>query len=164
VLSLTFPDLFLRFLLDELMPFVSDNISVTDDPRRTVLAGQSLGGLAAAHTAFAAPDRFGAVIGQSSSFWWPGSEDGELGGDRVIRDYAASERQPIRFFMEAGLHERELLEQNRRMRDVLVGQGYDVAYREYEGGHDCACWRGGLADGLVALLGADGMDAPATPG
>ena len=39
-----------------------------------------------------------------------------------------------------------------RMRGVLEGQGYDVTYREYQGGHDYACWRGGLADGLIAML------------
>ena len=38
------------------------------------------------------------------------------------------------------------------MRSVLEVQGYDLTYREYQGGHDYACWRGGLADGLIAML------------
>jgi enterochelin esterase family protein len=38
------------------------------------------------------------------------------------------------------------------MRDTLRSRGYDVHYRVYEGGHDLARWRGGLADGLVATL------------
>jgi enterochelin esterase-like enzyme len=28
-----------------------------------------------------------------------------------------------------------------------------VTYSEYSGGHDMICWRGSLADGLIALLG-----------
>jgi len=27
-----------------------------------------------------------------------------------------------------------------------------VTYREFRGGHDHACWRGGLADGAVDVL------------
>ena len=38
------------------------------------------------------------------------------------------------------------------MHSVLDVQGYDLTYREYEGGHDSACWRGGLADGLITML------------
>jgi enterochelin esterase family protein len=151
--SLTRPGVFLPFLLDELMPFVAARWSVSADPARTVLVGQSLGGLAAAHTALAAPQRFGAVVGQSSSLWWPGGADGELVGAEVIDAYRVSPAAPVRFFLEAGATERDVLEQNRRFREVLDRQGYNPIYREYEGGHDYACWRGGLADGLVALLG-----------
>jgi len=44
-----------------------------------------------------------------------------------------------------------MVAQNRHMRDVLLLKGYDVTYHEYAGGHDYACWRGSLADGLMTL-------------
>lgn len=44
---------------------------------------------------------------------------------------------------------------NRRFRDVLLGKGYDVIYRETGGTHDHLHWRAMLADGLMALLRAD---------
>jgi enterochelin esterase-like enzyme len=70
----------------------------------------------------------------------------------MIDAYSARARKSIRFFLEAGATERNVLEGNRRMRDVLNRQGYDLTYREFQGGHDYACWRGGLADGLAAML------------
>ena len=152
--SLLYPGLFMPFLLDELMPFVAERWAITDDPARTVLAGQSLGGLAATHAGLHASHRFGLILSQSGSFWWPGGAEGELSGDALIDEYAAAPRVPLRFFQEAGSSEREVLDQNRRLRDVLRERGYAVGYREFQGGHDYACWRGGLADGLIELLGA----------
>ena len=99
------------------------------------------------------------MLGQSSAYWWPGGANGELSGENVIGAYAASPGAAIRFFLEAGATERELVEQSRRMRDVLGEKGYDLSYREYQGGHDYACWRGGLADGLIALLADPGTRA-----
>lgn len=152
--SLLYPGLFMPFLLDELMPFVAERLTITDDPARTVLAGQSLGGLAATHAGLHASHRFGLILSQSGSFWWPGGSEGELRGDALIDEYAAAPNVPVRFFQEAGSNEREVLDQNRRLRDVLRERGYEAGYREFQGGHDYASWRGGLADGLIDLLGA----------
>jgi enterochelin esterase-like enzyme len=66
--------------------------------------------------------------------------------------YAAGEHVPVRFFLEVGSREVELLQSVRDMRDVLRELRYDVRYREYEGGHDVAGRRGGLADGLITAL------------
>jgi enterochelin esterase-like enzyme len=150
--SLTRPALLMPFLLDELMPYVAEQRAITSNPRRTVLIGQSLGGLAAAYAGLHAPERFGLVLSQSGAFWWPGGSPGDIEGGALISAYEHSPRQPIRFFQETGLLERELLASNRHLHDVLRGRGYDVISREYAGGHDYACWRGGLADGLIALL------------
>jgi enterochelin esterase-like enzyme len=157
VRSLTDPGEFADFVLGELLPYLRDSYPVTDDPRRTVIAGQSLGGLAAAHLATVAPDQVGWVIGQSTALWWPGDEDGGLSGASVIAGYdeaPEATESSVRFFLEAGSQERDLLAANHRFREVLEKRGYAVSFREYRGGHDYACWRGGLADGLIAALGS----------
>jgi enterochelin esterase-like enzyme len=41
----------------------------------------------------------------------------------------------------------------RKLRNVLVRKGYPVAYEEFVGGHDFACWSADFATGLLALLG-----------
>jgi enterochelin esterase family protein len=151
VRGLTRPEVSLRYLCDDLMPWLSRDFGATEDPRRTVLIGQSLGGVAAVHAALTEPSRFGNVISQSGAFWWPGGSDGELAGAEVIA--AAAAPSPVRFWLEAGAFETALIDGNRDLYAALREHGTDVSYREYPGGHDFACWRGGVADGLVALLG-----------
>jgi len=46
-----------------------------------------------------------------------------------------------------------IFDTNRHLRDVLVRRGYDVRYSEIEGGHEPLSWRGGIADGILELLG-----------
>jgi len=111
------------------------------------------GGLAAVNAALQAPHRFGNVVAQSSSLWW---SDGPLTGEAVIAAAAANPVTATRFWLEAGALERGLVPGNRKLRDALAAQGYPLDYREYQGGHDFACWRGGLADGLIRVLRQDG--------
>jgi enterochelin esterase family protein len=54
-------------------------------------------------------------------------------------------------YLEVGSFEWVLLEPTRRMRDVLDAHGGDLTYREFTGGHDRACWRASLLDGLAAV-------------
>jgi enterochelin esterase family protein len=140
--------------VEELMPLLVNDFGVTTQASRTVLIGQSLGGLAAVNAGLKAPQRFGNVLSQSGSFWWPGTEQGQLSGADVIAEAAAVHSQ-VRFWLEAGALEEGLVEGNRDLYEILSEHGYDVAYREYQGGHDFACWRGGVADGLAALLNHD---------
>ena len=156
--GLTHPDLFEPFLVDELLPWLRDRWTV--DEGRIVLAGQSLGGLTVSWAARRHPELFGRVVSSSMAAWWPGDDRGGLSGAQVVDAYRHSDSARVRFFLEAGSRERELLASVRTYRDVLVGRGYDVTYREYEGGHDLVCWRGGLADGLVALLTEPSDSAP----
>lgn len=152
---------FSRFLARELLPWVRRRYGLRPVARRTVLAGSSLGGLAAASAALAFPRNFGAVLAQSGAFL---ASTGRTGGASasIFERYARAPRRSLRFYLDAGTHETivppggtaSLLGGARHLRDVLRAKGYPVVYREFEGGHDHACWRGTFADGLVQLLGA----------
>ena len=148
---------FAEFLADELLPWLARRYGVRSESRRTVLAGSSMGGLAAAHAALEHPERFGAVLAQSGAFL---AMTDAAGGSLMDR-YAERERLNVRFWLNAGTHETivppggsmSLLDGVRRMRDVLRAKEYPVSYTEFEGGHDYAWWRATLADGLIYLLG-----------
>lgn len=135
------------FLLDTLLPWVVARHRASDDPADTTIAGQSIGGLTAAHLAITHPDRVGAAVVQSASLWWSG--DGEPGW--LARACARPAGATARISLQVGLEEWTLLEDHRTLRDALERAGHRVAYHEYNGGHDAFCWRGGLADGLIAL-------------
>ena len=61
---------FQRFISSELVPLLRSRFQLSDNPRESVVAGTSYGGLAATYTGFRHPDIFGNVIAQSASFWW----------------------------------------------------------------------------------------------
>jgi enterochelin esterase-like enzyme len=163
---------FADFVALDLVPWVRRAFHATEDPRRTVIAGISYGGIAAAFAAGRHPAVYGNVLSQSGSYWW-GPEDSEE-GEAHVRDFAARPRMPLRFWMEVGTFEHGGIKEgydpvvaSRHMRDVLVARGYEVAYREFVGAHDWACWRGTIGDGLVALLArppATGGKPPGSPG
>jgi enterochelin esterase-like enzyme len=148
---------FADFVALDLVPWARRSYHTTNDPRLTVVAGVSLGGLAAAFSAARYPAVYGNVLSQSGSFWW-GPDDVDE-GDALPRNYATHPKLPLRFWMEAGtfesgssVHGSHLLGANRHMRDVLIARGYEVSYREFAGGHDYFNWRGTIGDGLIALL------------
>lgn len=158
-------DLFLNpaladFLARELLPWLRRRYRLSADASRTVLAGSSLGGLASADVAFRYPRVFGNVLAQSGSFQAVRSRRGKV-SPSLMRRFALAPRLPLRFYLDVGTHEgmagpglpTSLLGSVRHMRDVLEAKGYPVAYAEFEGGHDYACWRGTLADGIIHLLG-----------
>jgi enterochelin esterase-like enzyme len=148
--ELTCDPAYVAFLTDDLLPWAARRLPLTRDPARTVIAGQSLGGLTAAYAALAAPHRFGNVLAQSGSFWWPVGPDAEW----LTRTLARGPRPPVRFRLSFGEQEWVVLPAARRLRDTLAALGcHDSSYREFNGGHDYLCWRTEMADGLVELLG-----------
>ena len=88
----------------------------------------------------------------SGSFWWPRPDAPEDENEWVARQYAIGERRPVRFYLEIGLQEgTSMVPTSRHLRDVLQAKGNEVHYREYNGGHDANCWRGGIAESLQLL-------------
>ena len=158
VLEMTCHPPFAEFLAQDLIPWIRRGYRVTADPARTAIVGSSLGGLAAAFTGLKHPEVFGNVLSLSGSFNWTPREDAEP--EWLARQLAAGPKLPLRFYLEAGLMENRqrpdgtsLLGSNRHLRTVLQAKGYDVQYKEFNGGHSILSWRGSVADGIVALLG-----------
>ena len=137
------------FIFGDLLQAVEAGHPVTTDPAHRILAGHSLGAIAALHLAARRPGAFGSVVAGSPALWWPG-QHGQLRGADVAAAYASS--APGRLFLDAGTEEGGLRNDARAFRDRLVKAGHDPAYREFRGGHDHACWRGSLADGIAHVL------------
>ncbi|MHB9755156.1 enterochelin esterase [Streptomyces sp. BYX5S] len=152
-------DAFVEFLADELLPWAAGRWPLATDPARTVVAGQSLGGMAALHAGRLRPDRFGHVVAQSPSLWWrpglpPGVVDKHVFGvPWLVARYAEAEPAPITVHLDVGLHEGAMVDHCRALHDTLHSARYRVTRNEFNGGHDYACWHVALADALVRLLG-----------
>jgi enterochelin esterase family protein len=157
---------FIDFLANECLPWLRKQVHITSDPRRTIVGGSSSGGLAAAYAALCFPDLFGNVLSQSGFYAWapdifePADESEH---EWLARQFTLQQTKPIRLYMDVGLLETgqhfkndppSPRVSNRHMRIVLQAKGYDVHYVEFCGGHDYLCWRGTLADGLLALVDA----------
>ncbi|RKN43817.1 alpha/beta hydrolase-fold protein [Streptomyces hoynatensis] len=172
------PQRYLPQLTEGLLPFAARTLGVPAGPERTLVAGQSLGGLAALYAALTLPGRFGHVLAQSSSLWWappdepgqeppgpsgragapgaagrggtPGADEAE-GASWMSAQWAAVPPRGTRLRLQVGRYEGPMVAQARRLRDVLRQGGYEAELTVYTGGHDYAWWSAGLARGLADL-------------
>ncbi len=163
---------FSKALVTELLPWAHGLYNFTRDPRHTVVAGSSFGGLAAACAGLWHPETFGNVLSQSGSLHWippAGCEttDSSSEPNWLARQFISSPQKPLRFYLEAGSAEfnatggaDSILFCTRTLRDVLRAKGYEVHFQEFAGGHDYLSWRGTLADGLIALMGDTASKTP----
>ncbi|SDS35959.1 enterochelin esterase [Microlunatus soli] len=154
--ELTAHDPFVSFLADELLPWAARRWPLTDDPTRTLIAGQSLGGLTALYAALTRPHRFGTVLAQSASLWWrpgmPSRPCPDADGRWLADLFGAAERLPTKVQLQVGLQEGSMVRHTRELDAVLRGRAVPVSRVEFNGGHDYACWRTGLIDGIGDLL------------
>ena len=143
------PDFWLA-VQDELLPQVKSMAPFSDRADHTVVAGQSFGGLSSLYAGLNWPQRFGCILSQSGSYWWPhrgAQQDGLLieqlkAGDKTARG--------LRIVLEAGRNEPLILRANQAILAELYTQ-QPVFWRQVDGGHDALCWRGGLTQGLMTL-------------
>jgi len=149
---------FADFVALEIMPWAYKNLKISQDPKKTIIAGVSYGGLAASYIAMNYSHIFGNVLSQSGSYW-----RGKKVNDTypwLIEQYKKNPKFPIRFYMDCGLQETVMrsfnnlnfIEKHRKMRDMLKSKGYDVYYQEFQSGHDWTGWRKTLPDGLMVLF------------
>lgn len=152
-----------RALAREVVPIL-DWLAPQPRPRRDgrswrVGVGASLGALATLHAHRAYPDVFGAMFLQSGSFFQPqtdGQESGFFRFDRISAFIDATLRtatwaRPVPVGMTCGTVEENLVN-NRRMRDALSLQGYDVGFDEVRDGHNWVAWRDSFDPHFTDLL------------
>ncbi len=144
------PD-FWQAIRQELLPKISQWTGWQPAAERTLIAGQSFGGLSAVYAALNWPETFANAVSLSGSFWWPGR--GEPAGwliDQLEQQAFAS--APRRIYLEAGRREHIICQANSALHDALVRQNIISTLTFIEGGHDALCWRGGLLNGIQAIL------------
>ncbi|MGW6022024.1 enterochelin esterase [Streptomyces sp. NPDC055099] len=136
-------DSHVRFLADELLPWAAGRLPLTTDPARTLVAGQGLGGLTSLYAGLLRPERFGNVLSQSAP----------VSGLDASASRPVGASRPLTVRLDVGLHEKEILDHHRELYEALRSRDCRVTLNAYNGGHDWACWRAGLTEGLVGLLG-----------
>ncbi|MED9401561.1 enterochelin esterase [Escherichia marmotae] len=135
----------------ELLPLVKAITPFSDRADRTVVAGQSFGGLSALYAGLHWPERFGCVLSQSGSYWWPhrsGQPEGQLIEQLKSGDVSA---EGLRIVLEAGIREPVIMRANQALYAQLQTTQQSIFWRQVDGGHDALCWRGGLMQGLIDL-------------
>lgn len=138
-----------------------DLLATYPSAQRPVLAGQSLGGLAALHAAWTSPGAFAGLLLQSGSFFTPELDPQESGfafWDEVTGFVATvlaattAAQDAAAVAMTCGSAE-ENFANNLLLRDHLRSTGLDVTWGEVRQGHTWTCWRDTLDPHLPDLLG-----------
>ena len=149
-------DLYARFLLEDLLPFVEGEIgcALTTDPARRTVCGISSGGICAFTAAWMRPDAFGRVVSHCGSF------TAIRGGHNYPFLIRSTERKPIRVWMQSGTADADILFgnwplANQEMAAALGFAGYDVEFVFGEGGHSLRHGGAVFADALRWLWRAD---------
>ncbi len=124
----------------------------------SVLAGASLGALAALHAATTETGAVGGLFLQSGSFFRPSldAQESDFGGFGAVTAFVESfdlapPAAPLDIAMTAGLAE-ENLANNRQMAAALSRLGHRVVLAEVPDAHNYTCWRDALDPHLVDLL------------
>jgi enterochelin esterase-like enzyme len=131
-------DKYARVIVDELLPELSRQFNLSQNPEDRAIAGASSGAIAAFTVAWHRPDQFRKVLSTIGSFT-------NLRGGHVYPDLIRqTERKPLRIFLQDGVNdnrglagegaaarynpERDWHAQNLKLAAALTEKGYDVNY------------------------------------
>jgi hypothetical protein len=113
---------FMRFLGDEVIPFISANYRVGPD---RMLIGQSLGGLFVTELLFKRPELFTRYFIVSPSLWW---DDGSLLGQGPTF-VADKDSAPEMVFIAVGKEGKEMIRPAEQLAKLVRQQGVRVGYQ-----------------------------------
>jgi enterochelin esterase-like enzyme len=135
----------LRYVAEELIPFIERNHPASPDRRDRVVAGMSSGGAWAVSAAARMPDVFGGILSLSSS------------GRSSVAD--AAQLRGVRLYAGGGTFEPEYLGYTRERAALARRAGSDVRFREIVSGHSQIMWKAMFAEGVPWLLSRASEDA-----
>jgi enterochelin esterase-like enzyme len=135
----------LRYVAEELIPFVERNHPASPNRRDRVVAGMSSGGAWAVSAAARMPDLFGGILSLSSS------------GRSSVAD--AAQLRGVRLYAGGGTFEPEYLGYTRERAALARRAGSDVRFREIVSGHSQIMWKAMFAEGVPWLLSRAGEHA-----
>jgi enterochelin esterase-like enzyme len=121
----TLSDQYARFIIEEMIPALAQQYTITADPEQRAICGMSSGGICAWTVAWERPDAFRKVLSHCGSF-----TDIRGGGiyPSLIRK---SEKKPIRIFLQSEDLDRPAGNwplANKLMAAALAFQGYDYKF------------------------------------
>ena len=146
-----------RFVVEEVLPAVRTDLGGAA-PAAVIVAGASLGGVAALATGVHHPGVVHDLIVLSGSFvtalggpWNRGPLFEPVIG--FMSDFSTGSIKPAdRIWMACGAFE-SLAADNRALVPVLEAHGSDVSYQEPPDGHHWVSWRDSLGEALIDLIG-----------
>ena len=157
-------DNYLKFIIEELKPFIDERYRPLTSREHTFMMGSSMGGLISLYSLCEYPQVFGGVACLSSHLSMallPEGVDGEPWATG-FRDYVAArlpEPNSCFIYMDHGTKDFDAdYGQYQQLLDkVITDKGWNPAHymsRVYQGdGHNEACWAGRLDQPLLFLLG-----------
>jgi enterochelin esterase-like enzyme len=147
-----------KFLADELIPFIQENLDTSLDPESTGIIGVADGARAAIHAAVSRPDVFGLAASQSGTF---ATEDIAFIREIIRLEADSITTVPPQYYLIVGTYETSVennglqanyLEANRQMAAALEEAGYEIMLVERPEGHSWGFWQGTLGQALSNLL------------
>jgi predicted alpha/beta superfamily hydrolase len=149
---------YIRFVADELKPFIDRTYRTRSERESTLIGGSSLGGLISMHACVERPEMFGGCIALSPSLGWD--------GERFLKSFESGLTWPdkVRFWFSMGTKEGRNAEshavnssRSRRLAAQLKpnpeGTTAGIRFQEFpDAGHDEAAWSNQLPAALKFLL------------
>jgi enterochelin esterase family protein len=130
-------DAYARFLIDEVLPFVTNkySVAITADPEMRAVCGSSSGGICSFTVSWERPDQFQKVLSFIGSF------TNIRGGHNYPALIRKTERKPIRVFLQDGSNDLNNLFgdwplANQTMASALRFAGYDHKFVLGDGSHN----------------------------
>ena len=161
-------DLFCNSVASEMIPWLREKYNLSDDPKKGIISGLSLGGLTATYMGLKHSDVFGNVLCQSGSFWYKPVNTNEKNKYQVeskkrdneldcwiSEQIKLSPKLPLKFYMNIGVLENKkaMINNSLNVKETLESLGYHVDFEFFKSGHDYLSWGEKLASGLISLIG-----------